>query len=268
MVPSLIFAGLPYYSLYSRDKALQKWFEGRFVPPNWHPHFFWSRAKDVDLNACWDAIVEELARVEADSNSLGVHALLFHKDADRGKFVARFGDFHRFRFLNLDTIKSFGTADFRTAIEAAVEIEAKWGAKLRPIDVKHSLLLPSDYFNTTPFLAELWARAKHTATSADIDEISIMLQTFDSKHLDESLGRSAYFDLNRLYFKLPKTRDYHGIADDNRENLKFTYRIKDGFHYDVGPADGKGRFELTSRGGATRTYTDNVNVYPHGSTRE
>ena len=268
MKPTLVLAGIPRYSMRHRDRKFATWFEAKTT--SWNPKFVWSETKDVDLGSCWPTVQEIINSVENDANSTGLHLLLFHKSLDtRHIYESGVFEHHRMRFLPTATLTLFGGQEFYDFLDESIHMEEEWRARIRPDDLKHPLILPEAYFSTTPFFSDAWKRARATQSSPDICEIADLLSQFQEKHLNKGDYASllaAYVDKRDAYFKFPKTADYHGIAESPSGNWKFAFRIEDGFHYDVGPESGKGRFELHGPSGIEE-FQDNVNIYPHGACR-
>lgn len=267
MNPILLLVGLPYYTTRQRDKDFDCWFEASETFPGWETRLIWAMSDKVDLRYCWRLLETALEPIEINENGAGIHALMFHKNPDEHTiFGSRLGHYHRFRFLSLDLITAFGSSAFYDAIREEVVIEERWRQYIRPQALGDALILPGPpYFSTTTYFSMIWARVASTATMPDINQLAQDIQDFTSKHSYKG-GNAGFKDDHRNVFRLPKTADYHGIAEYPRENWKFTYRLHDGFHFDVGPEKGRGSFKLQTPDGA-REFVDNVNVYPHGQLR-
>jgi hypothetical protein len=270
MNPALIVAGIPWYSMGNRAPDVKEWFEEKTA--RWRPKFIWNNSDKVSLHNCWDGVEDLLDAIERDEHSGGAHLLLFHKDvSSRAQYRARLRPFHRVRFLPSTLLQRFSSESIKVALDAEVAIEENWHDRIKPRDLKHPLVLPNEYFATTVFFGRLWDRSSDTESAADIDEIAQGIDNFVSSHENREgyEGKlAAYRDDHDLFFKFPRTVDYHGDAgDDVKENWKYGFFIRPGFHYDVGPKSGQGKFELAGPFG-TREFFDNVNIYPHGHFRE
>jgi hypothetical protein len=260
--PRLILAGIPYFSTRTRDRSFQAWFESDANFPEWTTRVIWSRSRLVDLAPCWPEIEDELAHVESGPPGEGIQLLLFHKEREeRETYAHRIGEFHRYRFLATNLMTLFGSPAFYTRIRDEVALEQHWRSSLRPNADKHPLLLPNPYFVTTQFLGLIWNRVRETESSDDIRQLVGALADFNNRHAKHSSQRFEFVDLAANHFRI-MTHAFHGSPVRPREDWKFTYRMRDGFHYDVGPASGRGYFMI-----GARNYLDHVNIYPHGAIR-
>lgn len=211
---------------------------------------------------CWPEIEEELARIESCAQGDGIHLLLFHKDREgRETYAQRIGEFHRYRFLPTTLMTLFGSPAFYLRIKGEIWLEECWRSSLRPNQEKHPLLLPNSCFVTTEYLGQMWDRVRCTESTSDIQQLVQALGDFSNRHAKHSTRGFAFVDLTANHFRI-MTHAFHGTPVDPKENWKFTYRMDDGFHYDVCAPSGKGYFMV-----GRNTYLNNVNIYPHGRIR-
>jgi len=255
-VPRLVLAGLPFRTLYQRDKSFEHYFNTSY--PGWTATVQWSE-RQASLAESWEELKPLIASLggagERDGED-GLHILAFHSDiGSRQKYRAELMPYHRLRFLDTALMREWGRPPFRHSIDVAVAFEALWREHIRPTTNSHPLLLPAEHFRMTQTSRLLWQRSAEPQSEADIADIAASLMSF----CNECLFEQEYCDLdgNRFQYKGP----FHA-QPQGRDDWRFTYRMPNGFHYDVQPPVGKQKVSVSGR-----SFNDYVNAYPNGLLR-
>lgn len=208
------------------------------------------------FDECWKSVKQLLDEVEA-SECKGLHVLAFHKSEQTlARFRDRIEPYHRFRLLDRDALKHYGSALFTSYVNAILDEEKLWRDKVRPDSRRHPLLLPENCFSAPPALRDAWKRARKANSARDIDSVGSMLVGFGRLHKENN----AYHDMKEFRFNYLGN---HGKPPTDALNWKICYRFPDRMHYDVNRVDGREPFDF-SLGGVSRRFGTHANVSPHG----
>jgi hypothetical protein len=248
--PLLIVAGIPL-AVARRHKDFRPSLGG------WDLRIITSRENMADLHSCWDSV-----QTTADSASpSGAHIAAYHvRDSDRPSFNKGVFARHRLVWLNNTTLREFGTAAWVRLVGAIAEYESRWRRSLRPLDVRHPLILPESGFVPIERVRDSWKRAASvTSSHDDLARVASMLQDFAISHYRSGVWR----DVRQLVFDPGGAR--HGIVK-TPTRWKFTYLIPENFHFDVKHESGR-RFALRDASGRSHYFEQYTNVDCHGTLR-
>lgn len=250
-MPRLIVAGVPR-PVVQRNAGYNLSFEG------WEVLLFHSRSKRVEVAHCWSEVIEA---AHATGHG-GAHLLCFDRQSSyedtRHKYEKGVGRCHRLLWPNSQMAVYFGTPGFHEFLQAIVEFEAEWRAKVRPHGLESPLFLPETHFEArTEDLNRLWERSYSVRKKKDdVRAIQTLANHFRRHHYRAGHWRDAHDLLWR------RDASYHGKAPPDRR-WKYTFELPPGFHYDVTHAHGRG-FYLADEFGYSRRFLSHANVDCHG----
>jgi len=225
-----------------------------------------------------DLRIKDLSRIHAEAERLGsIHVLGFSKERDKSVVAGQIRRYFRFRWIDNALLQYLNLPDatpFAEHIKFILLEEAEWGTRVRPHNEESALLLPEDCFGCSGMHRDVWLKAEKygsddavpTAEKA-IDEftrvyrVKIVFQTRGEAERQQS----KWMDDHDLVFDERGAK--HGIAPKPR-NWKYSYRITNGFHYDVSKSDAKG-FHFRDTLGEVHIVANNgyINIDPHGYPR-
>jgi hypothetical protein len=244
--------GLEFYGAFRRYEP---------VVENWRVRVVPSRRRPSDLGSCMPELEAILASDTA--NAEGAHIVAFHSfRSEKEGLKARLTPTVRLIWSGQEHAAMFGRHEFDQVLSALLAIEEVWRNEVRPPDVRSALLLPRNIFEAIPPFNEIWGRAIDSRTAGEIGDTRERVRRFHEKYYDK--GR--YTDRNSLEFLPPKPTKWHGFHVPWNQRHKYTFRIPEGFHYDVKHCD-EARFSLTSTNEGPRSFVEYANVDPYGCTR-
>lgn len=235
-MPTAIILGLPRAQADRVKGELKKsqrvWREGwsvHFVPPT-GAH---SLLREADVRTA-------LLNARGTKDSAHVFAIS-NQGGDRKQSVAsQFTPQFRFRWLPGQWLAlPFPTpAEFIDNVDSTLAEEDDWRQAVQPNDVQSPLLLPEPSFDTK--LRDLWELALKYGDGSVQGSLRRQ-QEFErihyASHTAENHQKDFFWtdDARRIF---DHTGPQHGEAPDERK-WKFSYRIPNGFHYDLSHADGR-----------------------------
>ncbi len=249
-MPALIIAGMPT-SVTKRNK--------KYMPQvdDWSIHFVPSRDKSKpDLRSCWRRVLDR-----ACEEVQGTHVFAYHyRDDEYPHFNRMMRNRHRLVWMERDTLRYFGSDMYTEMIEKHIGFERKWRDMLRPQGVDAPGLLPECSFSPKKH-HDLWSRIRTVRLNKDdLYRVYRISQRFREVHY----GRGMWQDKRGLQFKVAPA--YHG-SNPPYGSFKFSYRVPDGFHYDVRAAIARNGFTVRNSEGDVRRFHSYTNIDCHGSIR-
>ncbi len=249
-MPLLIIAGMQA-SVTNRNRG--------YMPQvdDWSVQVIPSRdKKKPDLQSCWTEVL-----VEASKSIEGAHVFAYHHREDEyPKFNRRMHDRHRLVWMERDSLGYYGSAKYTKMIEDHLDFERRWRDKLRPRGVDAAGILPERSFSPKKS-KDMWSRMRSIHLSKDdLERVSTLVRHFRESHY--SGGR--WEDNRGLQFKVASDR--HG-SNPPYGSFKFTYRLPEGFHYDVRGNVGNRGFTIEDAEGQSHHFRRYTNIDPHGSIR-
>ena len=249
-MPLLIIAGMPT-SVTNRNKNYTLHVD------NWNIQLIPSRdSKKPDLKSCWS---EVLAKASEDTQ--GTHVFAYHsREYEYPRFNSEMRNRHRLVWMAPDTLKHFGSDMYTEWIERLLDFECEWRDMLRPRGVDAPGLLPESSFSPKRH-GDMWTRMRSVCLNKDdLCRVSMLSRGFREAHY--SKGR--WEDKRGLHFRVASDR--HG-ADPPYGHIKFTYRLPEGFHFDVRGNTTKRGFTVKNAKGHSCQFRKYTNIDVHGSIR-
>ncbi len=249
-MPLLIVAGLPT-AVTNRNKG--------YVPQvdDWNVRMIPSRDKSrPDLQSCWTKVL-----TESSKDTEGTHVFAYHyREDEYPKFNSRMHDRHRLVWMARDSLRYYGSDRYTQMLENHLDFERRWRDKLRPQGVDAAGILPEVSF-LPKSCKDLWSRMRSVHLNKDdLERVFTLERHFREIHY----GRGRWEDSRELQFKAASDR--HG-SNPPYGSFKFTYRLPEGFHYDVrGSVPGRG-FTIEDAEGQTHRFHRYTNIDSHGSIR-
>ena len=242
-------------------KSNHMWSDGwvvHFVPPTGEN----SQIREADVKVA----LLNAQNADGSAHILGITNQGGHK---KKEIAARFLPYFRFRWLPGEwlALPYPSPQEFIIKVNETLIEEDDWREIVQPGDISSALLLPESAFSTK--LSDLWNLAAKYGEGCNAgcarrkDEFK---RTHYKPHTSEKHARDYFWtdDGSRIF---DHTQEQHGDAPDLRK-WKYSFRIPDGFHYDVRHAAGR-KFTVT---GAIRSKDVKaggyVNLDPHGHFRD
>jgi hypothetical protein len=225
-----------------------------------------------------DLLLRDRKRIFAEAESRGsLHVLGFSAERDRDNVAAQIRPYFRFRWFDHTTLHAFDTPDsspFVTLLSSVLTEEFEWAERVKPRSHSDALLLPEPCFACSSAHYQMWSKAKAYGATDSVPAaekaISGFEHTYNQRIQFQTYGqppRSQYkwMDDRRLVFDENGPR--HGIAPVPRA-WKYSYRLEDGFHYDVSKQN-RAEFKITDVEGRIHSVVNNgyINLEAHGYVR-
>lgn len=229
----------------------------------WSFHFV-NSAKD-DIVSITDSVIEQaLRRAEA---ATAIHIFSFRPRPKEQQEALHRATRPYFRMRWVDNAQLMliphNLASFADYLSSELGIEEQWTAEVQPVDVRSPLVLPEPSFTVAKPQQHVWRLASEAGSVDQVRGAANALLGFRNSYWRSSTGGyGAWIDEVGNVFDHSGAR--HGLAPFPR-SMKYSYRIPEGFHFDVtGPArrafhvrDFSGRLRRGDVGG-------HINIDPHG----
>lgn len=260
MPPFLFVVGIPR-GPYSRIKRLQFHIEDWkvvLIPSKQHARAEWAKNDPEEI----------LQR--AITNPEGAHVLGFSQVTGRQRDMTLSLKRHlRFRWLSnhLLTLLHTNVDQFVAAIKTEAAFEAAWRKYLRPKDHWSPLLLPQAIF-TAKRGTELWEQAAGVSPMPgeralrELERVARLADSFKEAHREHGY----WIDAKDLKFEIG---EHHASPPNELWMWKFSWRVQNGFHYDVSHMKGN-EFHITDIWDETRHHigvNGYINIDCHGRCR-
>ncbi len=248
----LIVAGVPQ-GVYRRNKGYSPTIAGwelQFCPSKDH-----SRAN-------LQGSLARLQQMADEADEPGAHILAFHWIEDeRGELTRQFHARHRICWLETQLLRVYGQDAFTEHIARLAAFEDEWRSEIRPMDVKAPLMLPERCFVASGPVSDLWHRAQVVSISRDkIPAVRKLAERFTNTH-----SRSSHWiDERGIRFSFDGPR--HGDHVPLARTWKYTFKVPQGFHYDV-QHDRGGSFTILDHQHRRWNFKAYTNVDCHGVVR-
>jgi hypothetical protein len=259
-MPTAIIAGIPPESLRRVRSALKR---PDVLPAVWQ--VLWMPSKGP-IPGLAPSQLEEVRQTA--SGHAGAHLLIFRgREKHEEDLVFReIAPYFRLRWIDQLLLKLIPHSidELFQTINAVLTEELEWIDLVKPRDESSCLLLPECAFSAVTGVRHLWT----AATEPGIERIRLAARAkdrFAAIHWRNNGGARNWTDSDGRVFDYRGAR--HGVAPFPRP-WKFSYRVVDGFHYDVMSKDGRA-FHLTGQSGSRHMGLANghINIDPHGYVR-
>ena len=198
------------------------------------------------------------------------HILGFSTQKDRGDRMRGVPDCFRFRWCDqlVKLLHYLATPDpgpFWARLIGELAEEEDWSSRVKPADMGSPLLLPEGSFTVAIGHRDLWRHARSYGDPANIVGAQKAIRAFSRDYLKKD-GHYKWIDDRDLVFGRDGPR--HADAPFPRA-WKFSYRLPDGFHYDVKHREER-KFSITDARGKTHALPVKgyINMDPHGYVRD
>lgn len=266
MPPILLIAGVPQ-KIYQRTKHIN------FEVPSWSVRILASPNKDRPE---WSGGFADRVLTEVLAHPGGGHVLAFGEEGKKEPWSQRLRVHLRVRWLNNHNLYLLTSdpASFGLMLRAEAQFETEWRSRVRPVDDRSPLLLPGpDCFLPVAY-SQLWDKAKTVGPSShpggplrELTQVAQQIDGFRQTHhyFDSARRKDGWRDRRDLIFTAD---EWHAVPPE-QWNWKFSFRVVDGFHYNVNHVKGRS-FLLTCFDGTVHRQKSgqHVNVDCHGSCRE
>jgi hypothetical protein len=213
--------------------------------------------------------------IYAEAERLGsLHVIGFSADRNRENVAAAIRPYFRFRWFDHTVIRALDTPNpipFVSLLSLTLSEELKWAEQVKPASHSDALLLPKPCFGCSGDHSQMWSKAEAYGSTDSVPAAQRAVTAFENQYNKriqfQTYGqppRSQYkwMDDRRIVFDENGAR--HGIAPVPRA-WKYSYRVEDGFHYDVSKHN-QAEFVITDAEGRSHSVTKNgyINIEIHG----
>jgi hypothetical protein len=225
-----------------------------------------------------DLQIRDRKLIHAEAQKHGSpHVLGFSAERNRDAVADAIRPYFRFRWFDHSTLTALDTPDparFINVLASTLVEELDWTDRVKPSSHDDALLLPEPSFVCSGAHSQMWSKAESYGSTDSIPAAERAIVAFGQKYLQriqfQTHGqplRSQYkwMDDRRIVFDENGAR--HGIAPIPRD-WKYSYRVEDGFHYDVSKQN-RSEFRIRDAEGQIHSVVKNdyINVEVHGYVR-
>lgn len=211
--------------------------------------------------------VDGLCRL-AESHG-GAHIFAVSSDRERKQIEDQIRRHFRFRWLDSKAVGETGRGEFAPLIEAlsaATAEETFWADNVKPSDSASPLVLP-EIFLAKRELTGIWRLSESYNNQGHLAAAVDLIQRFvrEHRHRIDNYANTPWLDDNSWIWNDDGPR--HGTPDFPGD-WRYSYRLPDGFHFDVEPHRKKKSF-FTDAGGRRHQLPPKgyLNVTAHGQIR-
>ena len=247
-MPLLIVAGIPLPLL-----RMNKGFA--LDIPGWSVEVLPSGNR-ADLSTCWNQVLNLAETSSAD----GAHILAYHKpEKERARYERIIYSHHRLVWLDHSDLRMYGTDEFNESIRKRLDFELEWRERIRPKRESSPLILPETAFDVKGDVEKLWDRGQWVQIGRDdIESVCRLSEQFDTLHKRVDCWVDS--DRRRFVYAGERHREHVPLA----RLWKYTFRVPDGFHFDVDCPDRRGSFFVRDWEGISYKVTGHINIDCHG----
>ena len=234
------------------------------LPEAWSLLFVPAPKKDPEINR---GTVRQACQF-ADKHP-SPHILGFSTQQDRSEWADDLAQCFRFRWCDrlvssLNCLATPNPAPFLERLAADLAEEQQWSSRIKPMDMGSPLLLPECSFSVGGGHKHLWRHARSYGDEANIEGAAKAVREFERVYLRKQ-EHYQWIDDRDLIFGRNGPR--HAEAPFPR-GWKFSYRLPDGFHYDIKHLEDR-KFSITDVAGALHISAPKgyINMDPHGYVR-
>ena len=200
------------------------------------------------------------------------HILGFSTQQNRHDFSDQIKSYFRFRWFDHILLRFLGSPDpspFVNQLASDLAQESAWTDRVKPSALDSPLLLPECAFEVANNYCDLWRHACSYGDTNNIEGAEKAIHAFRNSYRRRvefgGVKQNKWIDRQDRIFDDAGER--HGVAPFPR-GWKYSYRIEDGFHFDVTSSDGRPFFVRDAIGGRNRVESGrHLNMDPHGYVR-
>ncbi|MBI4179172.1 hypothetical protein HY522_07110 [bacterium] len=214
------------------------------------------------------AEVEKAIREANNHVSPHVLGLSLQDAAVKADIGRKIRPYFRFIWLANRVLGHFphSVGSFIEAVNTVLEQEDLWAETVKPRDTASPLLLPACSFEADGQCHGIWGAAEQFGDAGNIVGAARAIHRFHAIHWQSTReGPRRWKDLSSRVFN--HMGPAHGIAPFPR-GWKYSFRLPDGFHYDVTEAEGRA-FVLLDIANVRHAVEKGryLNIDPHGYVR-
>jgi hypothetical protein len=244
------------------------------IDPDWEVHFVRSSKSHFDIS---DANFSEAMRIADSVPEPHIFAVLkaessranheARAEQRRKDVAAAIRPYFRFCWLeaaDLGALSGTSPEVFFSKFNRLLALEAEWGLRVRPANLRSPLLLPRVCFSVARGDDLLWEAADRYGDAGNIEVACNAIAKFGGSYMRSTVDGSSWKWTDSADRVFCHQGARHRVAA-HPKNRKYSFRIEDGFHYDVTSKSGR-PFRLTGNSGIQR-HADagkHINVDPHG----
>lgn len=212
------------------------------------------------------AQVDELCRLAEEHD--GSHIFGVSAEKTRNQIEDLISPHFRFRWIDAKTIGRVGTGDeapLVAALSAATQEENYWLTNVKPKDSASPLVLPEIFCAKRDF-SGLWRLANSYNNEGHLQAAATLIERFTRYHRRHADGfsKTPWQDDDSWIWNDDGER--HGDPEFPNEDWKYSFRLPDGFHFDVSPS-AKGKFFFTDIHKNRHKFKKHLNITAHGEVR-
>ncbi len=201
------------------------------------------------------------------------HILGFSIQQNRQDVANQLRSYFRFRWFDHRLLRFVGNPDPSPFVNKMADVlaeESAWSDRVKPCALNSPLLLPECSFDVIGRHRDLWRHAVSYGDPGNIEGAEKAIHAFWNFYrrrieFEGANKQSKWIDRGDRVFSEDGER--HGISPFPR-GWKYSYRIEDGFHFDVTCSKLRSFFVCDVRGGHTRADSGvHINLDPHGYVR-
>jgi hypothetical protein len=225
-----------------------------------------------------DLQIRDRKLLYAEAEKYGsLHVLGFSAQRNRDEIAATIRPYFRFRWFDHTVLRALDTPDpahFITVLASALAEELDWAERVKPSSHRDALLLPNVSFICSGANSLMWSKAEAYGSTDSVPAAEKAIEAFGQKYY-QRIQFQTYGQAPRLQYKWMDDRRIvfdengarHGIAPAPR-GWKYSYRVEDGFHYDVSKQN-RVEFKIRDAEGQTHSVPKNgyINLEMHGYVR-
>lgn len=258
-MPTFILAGVQRSLVPQVRRAIET---GNATLAGWTPvvvpsqHDGWLSVKQVD-DVC----------KRADING-GAHIFALSDDRDRGEVARRLSPYFRFRWFDTSVTRRVGSGEvdpLLSALGRAVTEETLWIETIKPKSSASPLILPS-FFKAIGELDRLWRLAESYNSTENTKAAKRLLDRFTREHRRKVDGFNGTPWVDQANWIWDDDGSRHG-RPEFPEGWKYSFRLPDGFHFDVKSEGMRSRVFIDVRGKLHPLKKGYLNVTAHGFVR-
>lgn len=257
-----ILLGIPSHYIARLRAALDSHGE---PSPEWSLKFVPAPKKVPEVNR---GTVLQAARIADDTAN--PHILGLSTQQKRSEWTAELAKCFRFRWCDglVSALNCLATPDanqFLNRLIIDLTEEEIWSSTVKPTSMGSPLLLPECSFAAGGGHQDMWRHARSYGDRSNIEGAAKAVRVFERTYLRKA-ERYQWIDDRDLIFGRDGPR--HADAPFPR-GWKFSYRLPDGFHYDVKHLAER-KFSLTDVAGVRHPSGSKgyINIDPHGYVRD
>lgn len=261
---TVIIAGLPATPQRQLKAAVSR--EPSALRPGFALQWLSARNKRAGIA---EAQVEQLLSLADRHSASSVLVVAQRPTSDSERVVARVRAHFRARLISASVLEQINPDPIRAvqALNIHLEIEERWCDVLMPRSESDALLLPETSFLAQSEYRDAWRAAVMAASVVQIGDVARYVENFEEAHRSAAATGVARHFVCASELRWVDAGARHGRAPFPMY-WKYSFRIPEGFHYDVTSQRGRA-FTIRDAAGADhrRGASEHANVDPHGSVR-